>query len=688
MDIFARMKSVFIRKKKKKRITKKNKKRRIILLSCAGLFLVLFVGSVEYTSHSYFCASCHYMKPFYQSWESSSHSHIECADCHYRPGIRSKIRAKFEGILQVGRYWSKLYLKSKPWAEIPDESCLQEGCHDKRLLEGIAKFKKVAFDHKIHFEDLKRGKQLRCTSCHSQIVQGEHITVTESSCFICHFKESEHYPQISDCNHCHHKEDLISEKTSKFNHSPVFSNGFECNKCHSNTIIGDGEVPRENCYKCHWETDRLNKYDDTDLMHYTHIFQNKIECNQCHLEIQHKIVKEIDSISDCLTCHTDYHKAQKILFLGQGGKGTPHPVPNIMLEKGLSCKGCHIFHEESGGQVIKSETFTSKAQACESCHGKGFARIMEEWQISTEIKLTKIRSIYNNALKELEKTQSPQKEKAKQLLEEAAFNIDIVERGKSVHNVEYSQKLISASFDKVEEALQTIGSSYKPEKFLAVSTEIPTQCSNCHAGIEEINTQVFGLDFPHEKHLIEQKIQCDVCHSNVRKHGEFIATKKSCAACHHQDTTVDCAGCHQIQKTFYEGGSFDSYDISKDIMAEAEAECTDCHLNAQNKIYRSDRNKCLDCHEEGYEEIFSEWQNSVKYLIDSLKTSLKEKKKTSLSEEEKAQISKIEKTLEKIELDGSAGIHNYSAIEEILTNLQNTLKSLGEKPSNEETKFH
>lgn len=99
---------------------KKKKRKRIIILAIVGFFLVLFLGSVEYTSHSKFCSSCHYMKPFYRSWETSSHSHIECNACHYPPGFRSKIRAKIEGILQLGRYWSKLYLKSKPWAEIPD----------------------------------------------------------------------------------------------------------------------------------------------------------------------------------------------------------------------------------------------------------------------------------------------------------------------------------------------------------------------------------------------------------------------------------------------------------------------------------------------------------------------------------------------------------------------------------------
>ena len=246
-------------------------------MAIAGFVLIFMIASVELTSHSKFCASCHYMKPFYRSWETSSHKDVECSTCHYAPGVRSKIRAKFEGILQVGRYWSKLYLKSKPWAEIPDKSCLREGCHDKRLLEGQVNFNKIVFDHKIHFTDLKRGKQLRCTSCHSQIVQGEHITVTNSTCFICHFKESEHYPQISECTHCHERSTLVSEETSKYNHSIVFNSGFSCNKCHTHTIIGDGEVPRENCYKCHWETDRLDKYDETKLMHSTHIYSHMIE---------------------------------------------------------------------------------------------------------------------------------------------------------------------------------------------------------------------------------------------------------------------------------------------------------------------------------------------------------------------------------------------------------------------------
>jgi nitrate/TMAO reductase-like tetraheme cytochrome c subunit len=655
------------------------KKRRIIVLAPLAALFVLLIASVEITSTSKFCSTCHYMKPFYQSWKESAHSKIECSICHYPPGLKSKLRAKIEGLMQLGRYWTKLYLKSKPWAEIPDESCLRPGCHEKRLLEGQVKFKKIVFDHKIHFADLRRGKRLRCTSCHSQIVQGQHITVTESTCFICHFKESKFYPKINDCSHCHHKQELISEKISRHNHTLVFDNGFKCDKCHSHTIIGDGAVPRENCYKCHFEKERLDKYGDTDLIHSMHISTHKIECNQCHLEIQHKIVKDIETIADCKSCHTGFHRAQKILYTGEGGKGVQTPMPNTMLEKGLSCEGCHIFHEEAGGRLIKSQTHISRAQACESCHGKGFTRILKDWEISTGKKLQQIKAMFQKASQEISQTEHAQKNRAQALLEDAAFNIDVVEKGKSVHNMAYSQELLSASYSKLQEALQLINSSSKLESFVASAKEVPTQCSYCHTGIEEITVPIFGLNFPHKSHLFEQKIQCSTCHSNIQKHGELTASKQSCAGCHHQDPKKDCGICHLLQKTFFQGGSSAEVEIPKDKMFEAGVDCSGCHVNAEKQIIRPDGKKCVDCHENKYADTFTEWQNSIKALIHEIKAAFKEKEKTRLFDQEKTQLLKAHQALEKIELDGSFGVHNYPFLEEALTNLKNTVNSLGKK---------
>jgi hypothetical protein len=333
---------------------------------------------------------------------------------------------------------------------------------------------------------------------------------------------------------------------------------------------------------------------------------------------------------------------------------------------------------------MKSETSISRAGACESCHGKGFSRVLKDWEISTEKKLREIKAIYEKVSLEISRSKGTNRAKAEALLNEAAFDIDVVERGKSVHNMIYSQQLLQAAYDIMVDALRTAGSSYKLQSFQASAKEVPSQCGACHAGIEEINAQIFGLDFPHKNHLTEQKIQCSTCHSNARKHGELIATKKSCAACHHQKTEKDCSVCHQIQKSIYEGGELNGQKIQADTMFEAKVECTACHLLQPNQIGRSDKNKCLDCHEKGYDEIFLDWQNSVKELILSLKAEIGEKKTLRLSEEQNTQLLKIEQLVQKIELDGSYGIHNFSFVEQALTNSQKTLKSFGKKEADEE----
>jgi len=654
---------------------RKRKKKLVTGLAVFGLLLVLFVTSVQLTSTSRFCAVCHYMKTFYESWKTSSHSSVECNTCHYPPGLRSKLRAKMEGLVQVARYWSKLYVKSKPWAEIPDESCLRPGCHDKRLLEGQVKFKSVAFDHKVHFSDLKRGKTLRCTTCHSQIVQGEHITVTESSCFICHFKKSDVNPDAAKCSYCHRPEALTAA-AARFNHAVVFQKDFSCDKCHNQVVVGDGAVPRENCYKCHFERERLEKYGETDLIHSTHITANKIECTQCHLAIQHKIIKDIETIADCRTCHTGSHQAQRILYTGEGGKGVAHAMPNVMLQKGLSCKGCHIFHEERG-QLVKSDTLRARGESCESCHGRGFSRLQRDWTQAAAAKLQSLRAIYERAGRDIRGSRHAKAAEARALLDEAAFNMDIVERGKSVHNITYSQALMAAAWGQINDALRLVGSPYTPEKIVLETGTGGNLCLNCHSGIEEISGSVFDLRFPHRSHLMAQKLSCSTCHSNARTHGEFVATKKTCAGCHHQDPKKDCGSCHTMQATLTEGGTLDGVAVPKDMMAEAGVDCAGCHVDAKKAVVRPDGGTCVQCHgKEEYRKTFADWQASVKNLTADLQAGLREARKSALSDEQKKQVQATEDFLKKMTQNGGWGAHNYIFAEDYLTRTLKTIKSL------------
>jgi len=653
---------------------KRRKRRRILLLGVPLALAVLFIASVEFTSSSNFCASCHYMKPFFESWKASSHKDVACRVCHYPPGIKSFFRTKIEGLVMVGRYWTRLYVKSKPWAEIQDESCLRPGCHDRRLLEGKVAFGKVVFDHKAHFEDLKRGKKLRCTSCHSQIVQGEHITVTSSTCFICHFKGKTPETRAAECVVCHRKDEVLALK-ERFDHTGVFAQGYHCDKCHTRTVTGDGEVPKENCDKCHFEQARLAKYGDTDLIHRTHITANKIDCGLCHREIEHRIVRDIETIADCRTCHQGTHDAQKILYTGMGGKGVPHASPNIMWEKGLSCQGCHIFHEKA--MPFAGSTLTAGAAACESCHGRGFARILKNWQEATRTHLAEIRAIAARADAEIRRAPGPAREKAALLFEDARFDIDVVEKGKSVHNMTYSQELLGAALDKMREALGAAGSSYKPEaKSLLLTRATPNACLTCHAGLEDIAATAFGRPFSHRTHVLGQALDCAKCHSNAVRHGELTATKASCAPCHHEPLKKGCGQCHPFQKTVYEGGTLGDAQVPKDIMADAGAVCADCHLDKTKKVVRPDGGVCVACHDESYRAMFGEWRDEIRRRADGIRAALHEVYRRTLTDSEKAEAAKVEEALRIVEVDGSGGIHNYIFLDKHLTRMTETVELL------------
>jgi hypothetical protein len=76
---------------------------------------------------------------------------------------------KFQAISQVAKWATQTY-NSKPFAVVEDASCFRSGCHSGAQLEsrGVLTFGRGA-DHRPP-QSAKMGRQLRCTSCHSQIV--------------------------------------------------------------------------------------------------------------------------------------------------------------------------------------------------------------------------------------------------------------------------------------------------------------------------------------------------------------------------------------------------------------------------------------------------------------------------------------------------------------------------------------
>ena len=264
-----------------------------------ALGLVLVVGGAagaglwQISTSPLLCNSCHIMKPYVEAWRTSKHRNVTCVQCHYPPGFRDTIWVKYQALSQVAKWATQTY-SSKPFAEIEDASCLRSGCHESRLLQGKVVYKRgIIFDHRPHLEQVRRGRQLRCTSCHSQIVVGTHIEVTESTCFLCHFKgmkAGRELTPIAGCTGCHQppKGDIIVGSL-RFNHEDVTRRGVACQKCHLNVIEGEGEAPRERCFTCHNQPEKLGRYADTPFIHDFHVARHNIECARCHTEIRHRL---------------------------------------------------------------------------------------------------------------------------------------------------------------------------------------------------------------------------------------------------------------------------------------------------------------------------------------------------------------------------------------------------------------
>lgn len=564
-------------------------------------------------------------------------------------------------------YVTGIYKRSKPWAEISDKSCMRSGCHETRMLEGKVKFKKnIHFDHGPHLREMRRGKKLRCTSCHSQIVQGSHISVTEDTCFLCHFKDADGEASLRTCTKCHEPPVPQTGKLVSFNHQMVIEKKLECQKCHGHMQVGDGAVPRSRCSSCHADVDKIKLYDDSALMHRNHITDHKIECRQCHLPIRHFSVSRSEAVRpDCRSCHPEFHSAQLYLFSGQKGIGVPEqPAP--MFLAGLNCRACHTHLTFADGFKPKGETVSATAEACVQCHGNGYDKILADWLRQSQTQLTHLTRILAQAEKIVESRKKHSAyAAARKLLDDANYNYNLVKHGVAVHNMTFSFRLLDSAYQGAQKGLKLLGVSQQLPAFHAVTKLVPGECVSCHTGIERKTVTVFGWRFSHFLHLKGQELDCKRCHSmdDKTRHGRLVIDKQGCMNCHHQEKGAADAGeegckkCHRIQSAIYSSKlSFSTLAVPN--MMIKDVSCTDCHKDDQGRLLRSGKEVCSKCHEKDYEEMFTEWQSDAGELLKRLK--------------EKVEKNKLKKgdpaydLLLLLQRDGSKGIHNPELVEKLV----------------------
>ena len=568
----------------------------------AGIFVVcalaILFASVEVTSQPRFCNSCHIMNPYYQSWQHSAHHKIACVECHIPPGVTATVQKKWEALSMVTSYFTGTY-GTKPWAQVVDASCFR--CHATKDLTGTKVYHGVRFDHGAHLSVKRNGMVLRCTSCHSQTVQGKHMTVTASACVLCHFKNQVTGEGTARCTLCHlNPTKKVQVAGVVFDHAEAGRFQMKCAWCHAPSQGSTGEVPQERCVTCHNKTSDLAEYGNTALLHEKHVHEHSVDCTDCHLHFEHvtrgspagSAPRIASAASECRACHETGHDPQLDLFTGTGGRGVP-PMPSIMFAAGVRCEGCHTITvgHGTGGGVSRAS-----GASCVACHGPSYQRIFRNWKSGTEqraaalaVQLDQTASAFG----------SPRGGEAT-LLADARYNLGLVRRGHGVHNVPYSNALLRKSHDFMNEARRAQGLAPLALPWHEPPYESP--CLQCHSGIEDQKGTIFGRAYAHATHVADQKIECTACHRPhaEKPKGEIVRFgAEGCESCHHKAAVVakpeTCAPCHGGIKTgtvtSYRGAFSHALHID-----DAEKTCADCHdLSTTPPTLKKEA--CKECHD-------------------------------------------------------------------------------------------
>ncbi|MGB9700546.1 MAG: multiheme c-type cytochrome [Thermodesulfobacteriota bacterium] len=665
----------------------------ILFAILSGGFLALLVGLFFYSTSPSFCNSCHIMKPYYQAWKTSKHNQVACVQCHMPPQRDVALWAKFQSINHVVQLITKKY-SSKPYAQIEDASCLRPNCHSTNILAGKITFKKgVRFDHKFHLGDLRRGKQLRCTSCHGQIVVGTHIEVTESTCYLCHFKQGEgqvkHLP-LGDCTTCHE----IPQKDIKFqgftfNHLDfVGARHVSCEKCHRDVIQGNGYAPRERCYTCHNQPERLIKYNDITYIHESHVTNRKVDCNHCHEEIKHGLKDTPARFMEynCEVCHKAIHNGPREMFMGEGGKKVS-PHPSHMFTARLDCLACHV--QPKGAELGMGRdgwTLTASEETCVNCHGNKYQGMLKDWKDTFDLMLRDINQKLDLARQVLEKQDSASSHyrEAKKLYADAKYNIDFVKIGKGVHNPFYAAELIQVADRDINELFRLLKQSPPP-----LPPESPIRggyCAQlCHTKARvQMPAMVYigGDKFPHARHAFEFNLGCTSCHS-AEKHKEIKISKKDCLACHHSPDNKQCSRCHQKQFALYTAQNLPTELPSAKASRKAgKVECVQCHDLSKSQNLENISLACGQCHDLSYIDLFNALQKEIqegqKKIADLLP---KVEKKLKFARRTDPQIKETIKLFEQAQkayefVLKAKGIHHPELAQEILEKAQKDLQQV------------
>ena len=425
----------------------------------------------------------------------------ECIDCHFLPGKKKSLKAKYEGLRHLAAY---LYDPNAPLPIRPvvkDNACLQSGCHSRETVaqKEIQYTEKVRFKHEVHFSDKALdGHQITCDTCHFKTTEEKHFEVPQDICYLCHLKLDKptldkaamagvnvvqisfaDKPSInfnegkSRCDICHTipTQSLQSQlqagddSTTKgpITHQTMQESGVACESCHFEVVKGHGEVETGNvvangCLTCHNRSQTLlASAGDKTLMHDKHI-PAKADCFDCHTVVEHQNrTDHLDFVrDDCQLCHVDQHKYQKLLLSGVPVNAEISGVPHLMYEVNVNCMACHLKKTLSNGHDVR----TASGDTCVACHTEQHNEMLNDWKQTLEDEVASAEEVETEArdlLAEVrDRLDEEQLGQAEAMITKGVELLNIVRVGNGVHNKKYSITILDGAFGNFEDTIEML----------------------------------------------------------------------------------------------------------------------------------------------------------------------------------------------------------------------------------------
>lgn len=463
-----------------------------------AILIVLIVGGiglagVEYhTSRPTFCGSCHVMDPYYASWSHDLHGAklgVLCVDCHYAPGERFTIQAKFKGLSQVASYFSGRYGTGRPRAHVSDDSCLTSDCHgdrayetkrlpigepqtETRLVDGspieVTRQPTVAFYHEKHLnvenrllevqrerevvrarlegvlgrEGFQRVQQIACSVRPAEQLDAElRGALTELGAGPDAIRDAE---TLRDLEHRHTRLKQLE--------------GLTCSSCHQYDASGQRHmtVTVQNCFTCHFTNEAFNR-----------------------------------GTAACLKCHEPPTRAV-VIHGGEGATSTPVLMDHRdIVARGIDCASCHLDVVRASASVTERE--------CRQCHDQD-----------------------------------------RFLVDFATRNTETVERYHAIHVARQRARCEDCHPEVVHKLIDPLRTT--PTGFLE---PVLNDCQHCHPGHHREQVQMLagvggtgGLrNTPNA--MLGARLNCRACHVDAGEgaKGDAVirATQRGCVACHSED---------------------------------------------------------------------------------------------------------------------------------------------------------